>query len=111
MCLAPPQENRQAWSEEDWLRESEERTKDYLAHGPRGPVTWILVEGRDIPDRAIFTGEERGQHVYTCRAWHEVSPSVDAACLFAKGCELIWFGRQGSLRRSRSCRSTLLFSP
>lgn len=63
------------------MRESEQRTRDYRAHGPRGPVTWILVEGRDIPDRAIFTGEERGQHVYTCRAWHEVSPSVDAVCL------------------------------
>ncbi|KAM5536934.1 hypothetical protein V8D89_009481 [Ganoderma adspersum] len=74
------EEKRQAWSMEDWLRESEQRTRDYWASGPRGPATWILVEGRNIPDGAIIGGEEHGQYQYICRAWHEGSLQVGKAC-------------------------------
>ena len=76
--LGPFQEKQPAWTREDWLRESEQRTRDYKAGRVKGPVSWILVEGMNIPERAIRSGEERdGNYTYICRAWYEVSRNID----------------------------------
>ncbi|OBZ69044.1 hypothetical protein A0H81_11214 [Grifola frondosa] len=61
------------WQLQGWLREAQARTQRYHQLGPEGPVSWILVEGKTIPSGAIPGGEERGQPLYICRAFHDGS--------------------------------------
>lgn len=76
MGLAAPQKKRHVWDVTNWLHESEKRTADFWAGRAAGPVTWVLVDGKNIPaEHAIVGGEEHGQPHYICRGWHEVSRS------------------------------------
>ena len=78
MGLAALQKKRHAWDVQNWLHESERRTADFWAGRVNGPVTWILVDGKNIPEQhAIVGGEEHGQPHYICRGWHEVSRGFD----------------------------------
>ncbi|KAM5539432.1 hypothetical protein V8D89_006884 [Ganoderma adspersum] len=78
---------RHAWDVQNWLHESEKRTADFWAGNIAGPVTWILVDGKNIPEQhAIVGGEEHGQSHYICRGWHEGSLQIGKACsIFQKG--------------------------
>ena len=64
------------WDLSNWLHAAESRTRDFYEGRAQGPVTWVLVEGKNIPtDIAIAGGEEHGTPHYICRGWHEVSRS------------------------------------
>ena len=59
---------------QNWLHDADVRTREYYEGRARGPVTWILVDGKNIPTNiAIPGGEEHGQPHYICRGFHEVS--------------------------------------
>ncbi|KAF8520393.1 carbohydrate-binding module family 12 protein [Hysterangium stoloniferum] len=74
------------WSLQRWLHDAQERTEDFHQNGPRGPVGWILVHGRNIPQGAIVGGEENGLPIYIARAFHEGSVQVGkAGSQFEKG--------------------------
>lgn len=75
------------WALQNWLHEAEQRTRDYYEGKVRGPVTWILVDGKNIPTNiAIPGGEEGGTPHYICRGFHEGSLQIGKACnLFQKG--------------------------
>ncbi|KAI0357544.1 carbohydrate-binding module family 12 protein [Trametes cingulata] len=75
------------WALTNWLQEAEQRTREFYEHGPRGPATWILVEGKNIPTNiAIVGGEEHGQPHYICRGFHEGSLQIGKASpIFQKG--------------------------
>ncbi|KAI8971188.1 carbohydrate-binding module family 12 protein [Trametes punicea] len=75
------------WALQNWLHDAEMRTRDYYQNGPRGPATWVLVEGKDIPTNiAIVGGEEHGQPHYICRGFHEGSLQIGKASpIFQKG--------------------------
>ncbi|KAI0916956.1 hypothetical protein AcV5_007557 [Taiwanofungus camphoratus] len=61
----------QVWALQNWLHEAQARTQQYYQNGPRGPVTWVLTEGKNIPNGAIPGGEQNGQALYICRGFHE----------------------------------------
>ncbi|KAI0769071.1 carbohydrate-binding module family 12 protein [Trametes elegans] len=77
----------QAWSAQNWLQDAEQRTRDYYQNGPRGPATWLLVHGKDIPTNiAIPGGEEHGERHYICRAFHKGSIQLGkASSIFKEG--------------------------
>jgi hypothetical protein len=61
----------QTWALQNWLQEATERTRQFNEKGPRGPATWILNEGKHIPQAAILGGEEKSWKLYICRAFHD----------------------------------------
>ncbi|EIW59350.1 carbohydrate-binding module family 12 protein [Trametes versicolor FP-101664 SS1] len=75
------------WALQNWVHEAEQRTRDYYERGPRGPATWILVDGKNIPTNiAIVGGEEHGQPHYICRGFHDGSLQIGKAShIFQKG--------------------------
>jgi len=61
----------QTWALSSWLRDAQARTDDFHQNGPRGPVTWLLTDGHNIPQGAIQGGNEEGTPLYICRAYFE----------------------------------------
>ncbi|EPQ57167.1 hypothetical protein GLOTRDRAFT_58343 [Gloeophyllum trabeum ATCC 11539] len=61
----------QVWAFQNWLHDAQARTEEYHRNGPRGPATWILNHGRNIPQNAIAGGEEHGEPLYIARAYYE----------------------------------------
>jgi hypothetical protein len=75
-----------AWSAGNWVVESHARTKQWRAGQYNAPVAWIWNEGKSIPRDAIQGGEERGEPLYICRAYHESGILVGkASSVFKKG--------------------------
>ncbi|KAI0730852.1 hypothetical protein C8Q76DRAFT_340473 [Earliella scabrosa] len=72
---------------EQWLQDAEQRTRDYYDGKTEGPVTWILVDGKNVPTNiAIPGGEERGTPHYICRGFHAGSLQIGKASpIFPKG--------------------------
>ncbi|KAJ3483283.1 hypothetical protein NLI96_g6428 [Meripilus lineatus] len=76
----------QAENAQQWLESAQARTQAYHANGPRGPTTWVLTEGHNIPQGALVGGEEDGRPIYIARAFHKGSMQVGkAAPHFKKG--------------------------
>ncbi|KAI0754755.1 carbohydrate-binding module family 12 protein [Daedaleopsis nitida] len=75
------------WALQNWLHDAEQRTRDYYEGRARSPVTWILVEGKNIPTNiAIPGGEEHGEPHYICRGFHEGGLQLGKASpIFEKG--------------------------
>ncbi|KAI6134605.1 carbohydrate-binding module family 12 protein [Pisolithus thermaeus] len=74
------------WAESTWLRDAQARTEQFRSGRYPGPVAWVLNEGRSIPRDAIQGGEERGERLYICRAYHEGGLMIGKAChVFKKG--------------------------
>ncbi|KAH0827930.1 hypothetical protein J3R83DRAFT_3563 [Lanmaoa asiatica] len=73
-----------AWSASQWVGESQTRTQQWRAGQYNAPVAWIWNEGRTIPRDAIQGGEERGEALYICRAYHDVLVGK-ASRVFKKG--------------------------
>ncbi|ETW80945.1 carbohydrate-binding module family 12 protein [Heterobasidion irregulare TC 32-1] len=67
------------WELQNWLRDAQTRTDDFRAHGPRGPTTWVLTEGHNIPDGAIVGGTDNGSPLYIARAFVEGGLQVGKA--------------------------------
>lgn len=75
------------WALQNWLTEAQGRTEDFYRNGPRGPITWLLVHGKNFPQNMISGGEEHGQPIYIARAFHNGSLQVGkAGSMLAKGC-------------------------
>ena len=67
------QKKSQVWALQNWLHDADQRTREFYEGRARAPVTWILVDGRNIPTNvAIVGGEEGGSPHYICRGYHEV---------------------------------------
>jgi len=75
-----------AWSLNNWITESQARTQQWRAGRYDAPIAWVWNEGTSIPRDAIQGGEERGEVLYICRAYHEGGILVGKACsVFKKG--------------------------
>lgn len=70
--LIVAQQQAHAWSASRWVEESQARTQQWRAGQYNAPVAWVWNEGKFIPRDAIQGGEERGEILYICRAYHEV---------------------------------------
>jgi hypothetical protein len=66
------QKKAHVWSLNNWIVESQARTQEWRSGRYNQPVAWIFNEGKSIPHDAIQGGEERGERLYICRAYHEV---------------------------------------
>ncbi|KAJ7251788.1 carbohydrate-binding module family 12 protein [Mycena haematopus] len=76
----------QTWSLQNWVHDAEARTSQYREFGPRGPATWILNHGKDIPQEAIVVGKEHSWTLYICRAFYDGGIQVGKASeAFQKG--------------------------
>lgn len=75
-CL-PSSSKREAltWGLQRWQRDAYVRTEEFRNHGPRAPMTWVLVDGRDkIPKSAIEAGKDKDDHpIYFARVYYEDS--------------------------------------
>lgn len=58
------------------MKDSQKRTEKYHKDGPKGPCTWVLANGKNIPEHAIKGGEEAGQPLYIARCYVDVSLSA-----------------------------------
>ncbi|THH30407.1 hypothetical protein EUX98_g3777 [Antrodiella citrinella] len=74
-------EEKQAdvWSLQAWLKDAQFRTQKYHQEGPRGPATWLLVQGKNIPQLAIRGGEEVGEPLFIARFFIDGSIQVGKA--------------------------------
>lgn len=70
--LIVSQKQAHVWSASNWVQDSQVRTQQWRAGQYNAPVAWIWNEGKSIPRDAIQGGEERGEHLYICRVYHEV---------------------------------------
>ncbi|KAK7057408.1 carbohydrate-binding module family 12 protein [Favolaschia claudopus] len=76
----------QTWSLQNWIHEAEVRTAEFRQYGPRGPATWVLNHGKNIPQGAIAVGKEKSWTLYICRAFYEGGIQVGKASdAFQKG--------------------------
>ena len=48
------------------------RTEDYYRNGPKGPATWVLTAGKNIPVGAFVGGEFINQPAYVARGFLQV---------------------------------------
>ncbi|KAH9998469.1 hypothetical protein BJV74DRAFT_824671 [Russula compacta] len=92
------EEEKQAltWGLQGWLREAHARTEEFRNHGPRGPTTWVLVEGREsIPRSAVEAGRDKDNHpIYIARAYYEDGLQVGKASpVFQQGSVIGYAGR------------------
>lgn len=71
--LTKTQKDALKWGAQNWAKESQAKTEEFRNHGPRGAVTWVLVEGREkIPKSAFEAGRDKDNHpLYVCRAFFE----------------------------------------
>jgi len=75
-----------AWTLNNWITESQARTQQWRSGKYNAPVAWIWCEGKNIPRDAIQGGEEHGEVLYICRAYHETGMMVGKASrVFKKG--------------------------
>lgn len=89
----------QAWASGNWLQDAQRRTAQYHQQGPQGPVTWILTEGKNIPQGAIQAGEENGKPLYLCRAFYDGGIHVGkAATHFRYGATIPYDGKEIELK-------------
>ncbi|KAF8518752.1 carbohydrate-binding module family 12 protein [Gautieria morchelliformis] len=65
------QKKAEVWGLQRWIHDAQARAAEFHQHGPKGPVTWLLVNGRNIPPSAILGGEEDGQPIFIARAFLE----------------------------------------
>jgi len=76
----------QTWALQNWVHDAEARTAQYRQNGPRGPATWILNHGNNIPQEAIVVGKEHSWTLYICRAFYDGGIQVGKASeAFQKG--------------------------
>ncbi|KAI0697273.1 carbohydrate-binding module family 12 protein [Cytidiella melzeri] len=68
-----------AWGLQAWLKDAQARTQDFHQNGPRGPATWVLVQGKNFPQRPLPGGEENGQTLFISRAFYEGGIQVGKA--------------------------------
>jgi len=52
---------------QNWANDAKQRTEKYQEHGPQGDLTWVLVDGHNIPRGAIPGGEEGGKPLFVAR--------------------------------------------
>jgi len=62
-----------------WVNEARMRTEQYNRDGPRGPATWVLTQGKDIPRYAIEVGKEHSSPLYICRAFWDGGKQIGKA--------------------------------
>lgn len=74
----------QAWELQNWIVASRDRTKEYLAQGPRRPVTWVFSEfftdHPQLRNDLYPGGEEDGKPWFIVRAPHKVCTSLLYEC-------------------------------
>ncbi|KAF8170224.1 carbohydrate-binding module family 12 protein [Mycena galopus ATCC 62051] len=76
----------QTWALQNWVHDAEARTAEYHQSGARGPATWILNEGKVIPEKAILVGKEHSWNLYICRAFYNGGLQIGKASeAFQKG--------------------------
>ncbi|THG95651.1 hypothetical protein EW026_g6045 [Hermanssonia centrifuga] len=82
----------QVWGLQGWLTDAQRRTQEFYQNGPQGPVTWVLVQDKHVPEGAFPAGEVDGEPLYVCRAFHEgsiqvgkVSPRLDRGAVIGYG--------------------------
>lgn len=79
LSIPSSQKKALTWELQNWLRDAQTRTDDFRAHGARGPTTWVLTEGHNIPDGAIVGGTDNGSPLYVARAFVEGGLQVGKA--------------------------------
>ncbi|KAF8891730.1 carbohydrate-binding module family 12 protein [Infundibulicybe gibba] len=76
----------QTWALQNWVDDARQRTELFRRDGPRGPATWILNEGKHIPQGALVVGKEKSWTLYICRAFYEGTVQIGKASdVFKKG--------------------------
>lgn len=76
----------EVWALQNWLHDAQARTAQFHQNGPQGPVTWVLANGKHIPQGAIVGGEDSGHQLYICRAFQDGGIQVGKASdWFQKG--------------------------
>ena len=72
-CSPSSQKQALTWGLQRWQRDAYVRTEEFRNHGPRAPMTWVLVDGRDkFPQSAIEAGKDKDGHpIYIARAYYE----------------------------------------
>ncbi|KAG5646269.1 hypothetical protein DXG03_003865 [Asterophora parasitica] len=62
----------QATGRTEWINQARSRTEAFYRDGPRGPATWVLVQGKNYPQYAIEVGREKNVPLYIARAYHDL---------------------------------------
>jgi len=61
-----------AWGLQNWVTDAQRRTQEFHQNGPRGPATWVLTQGTQIPQGAFEAGQEKdGTPLYAARTFFE----------------------------------------
>jgi len=87
-----------AWAEQNWRNEASARTAEFYRTGPRGPFTWVMTKGKEIPQGAIEGGRDSDKHnspLYICRAYHEGGIHIGkAGRSLGKGAVIGWGSKE-----------------
>lgn len=59
-----------AWGLQNWLSDAQARAQRFRQNGPEGPVSWVLTNGKNIPNGAIVGGRDtNGDDLWIARAY------------------------------------------
>ncbi|KIY46172.1 hypothetical protein FISHEDRAFT_48088 [Fistulina hepatica ATCC 64428] len=82
-------------SREAWITNAMEQKQFYQEHGARSPATWILTEGKRIPQGAVHVSREKTWDLYICRVFYEGSIQTGKASdAFQKGAVIGFGGKE-----------------
>lgn len=106
------QKKANVWALQNWLTEAQGRTEDFYRNGPRGPITWLLVHGKNFPQNMISGGEEHGQPIYIARAFHNGSLRESRTMMLPASLTLSFLQRSAKLvkcwlKAARSATDTM----
>ncbi|KAG8731491.1 hypothetical protein FRC11_003998 [Ceratobasidium sp. 423] len=90
-----------AWGLQNWINDAQRRAQDFHQYGLRGPATWVLTQGNQIPRDAFVAGKESdGTLLYFGRTFFEggvhpgkVSRNFKEGCIIGYGGDEIEVGQ------------------
>jgi hypothetical protein len=71
---------------QEWVEDAQYRTQQFRQGQASGPVSWILCDGKQIPNNAVPGGKENSGTLYISRGFHKGSISEYLAASLRIAC-------------------------
>jgi len=62
----------EAWGLQNWIQDAQARTAQFHQGGAQGPVSWVLTQGKNIPQGAVIGGKDtNGDDLWIARVYYD----------------------------------------
>ncbi|KDQ08954.1 hypothetical protein BOTBODRAFT_540164 [Botryobasidium botryosum FD-172 SS1] len=86
----------EAWALSNWHEDAQQRTQQFYSQGAQASYTWVLAEGKNIPNEALEAGRDGdGSALYAARAYCEGGLHIGKAGRhLGKGASIAYAGKE-----------------